>query len=72
MGAKSVIMQALMIRGLKYGLKHLKGYMSNDDFKVTVDQVLDRVEDHFKEGSIADEVTELVTAELREYFEIPD
>lgn len=66
------IVQMLMMRGLKYGLKRLREYMSTDDFVLTVDQVLDRVEDYFKQDSFKDQMVEEVCKELRDYFQIPD
>lgn len=72
MNMDSVIVRALILRGLKYGLKQLKAYMSTENFEKTVDEVLDRVEDYFKEGSTLDDVTEALTAEVREYFKIED
>jgi len=68
----NIFMQGLMLRGIKHGLKMLRKYMSTEDFKVTVDQVLDRIEDYFKQGSVQDQIIEEITKELREYFDIPD
>lgn len=69
---KSAFIRALMLRALRSGLKRLRSYMSTEDFKLTVDQVLDRVENHFPSGSTADVAVEIVTNELRSYFDIPD
>lgn len=68
----SVIVRTLVIRGLIYGLKMLRVYMSKPDFKKTVDEVLDRVENHFREGSLPDEIAELICSEVRAYFNVPD
>lgn len=65
-------MQGIALRAVKYGLKMLKNYMSTENFKVTVDEVLDRVEDYFVQGSIQDNVIEEITKEIREYFGIED
>lgn len=69
---KSALMKMLVVKGLKFGLNRLRGLMSTEDFKTTVDEVLDRVEDHFTQDSTADIAVELITAELRYYFKIPD
>lgn len=69
---KETVVKMLVTRGIKAGFKYLKKYMSTQDFIITVDQVLDRVEDYFKEGSFKDQMIEEVTKEIREYFNIPD
>jgi len=61
----STIMRMLVLRGLKYGLKALKSYMSTEDFREVVDLVLDKVEDYFKDGSTADKAVEYITADIR-------
>lgn len=68
----SAIGREIIMRIIKYALKQLKQFMSSDDFKLTVDQVIDRVEDHFKDGSTKDRMAEFVCKELRDYFNIPD
>jgi hypothetical protein len=68
----NVIVKGLMIRGLKYSLKYLRNYMATEDFIKTADEVLDRIEDYYSQGSLKDTVIEEITGEIRYYFDIPD
>lgn len=69
---KNKLIQIWATKAIKYGLKQLRNYMSTEDFLLTVDEVLDRIEDHFAQGSFADVIAEDITNEIREYFKIED
>jgi len=64
--------QMVIKKAVTFALAQLRKYMSTGAFVQTADEVLDRIEDYYKQGSFKDEMIEQITGEIRMYFNIPD
>lgn len=64
--------QAIVIKGIEYALKTLRQFLAEKDFKEVADDVLNRIESYFAEGTVQDVVAEMVTKQVRELLGIAD